>query len=71
MVIKTIFNIGDIVYLKTDPDQYERIIVGFEITTRGLMYILNYISSQSYHYEFEITGNKNILKQLDIYKKEN
>ena len=50
------FKIGETVYLKTDPDLLPRIITG--IMTRPynrVLFCLNFMGSESYHYDFEIT----------------
>ena len=62
--IEFVFGIGEIVYLLTDPDQYERIVVGYEVDGNlGVRYSLRLgEDSPSYHYNFEITT----LKGLDI-----
>ena len=59
------FNIGDIVYLKTDKEQEERIVCGITIYNKGeLMYKLSCGLDDSSHYEFEITNQKNVLKSI-------
>ena len=62
--IEFVFGIGEIVYLLTDPDQYERIVVGYEVDGNlGVRYCLRLGEDvPSSHYRFEITT----LKGLDI-----
>ena len=54
------FEPGDIVYLKTDRDQYERIVTGYCIRKSGVSYELAFGSSTSWHYDFEITFEKEL-----------
>ena len=56
------YNIGDSVYLKTDTDQYERIVTAILIRQCGIMYSLSQATNDSYHYDFEISRDRNILK---------
>jgi hypothetical protein len=64
MVINNKFNIEDIVYLKTDEGQKPRIVVQISARKNDLLYELNLGSSGSWHNEFEITSEKNILKNI-------
>ncbi len=61
-MIKTKFNIGDIVYLKTDNDQNERLVTGFHIRQNSTSYILTCGTEESYHYDFEISKNIDVIK---------
>jgi hypothetical protein len=63
MLIENKFNIGDTVYLKTDTDQNERIVTGLNIRLNSISYALSCGENESYHYEFEISKEKNILKK--------
>lgn len=62
MIIDNKFNIGDLVYLKTDNDQSQRMIVSISVRKRDLLYELSFGSVSSWHYEFEITEEKDVLK---------
>ena len=62
MVINTKFNIGDMVYLKTDPEQLERMVYAIDIRQTGLLYSLCCGTSTSNHYDFEMTTDKDIVK---------
>lgn len=67
-VIKLIaeYNIGETVYLSTDPEQEPRLVTGILIKPNDLiMYELAYCEDTSYHYGFEIT------KDIDLIKKFN
>lgn len=56
------FDIGDSVYLKTDPEQAERLVTGVNIRQNGISYALSYLTDESYHYDFEITKERDIIK---------
>ena len=52
------FKIGDLVYIKTDPDQHRRIILGFELSINGLMYKAGIEGGFTIHYNFELQTEK-------------
>jgi hypothetical protein len=52
------FDIGDIVYLKTDIDQYQRMVTGIVIRPSGIVYILAIAEMESDHFAFEISKEK-------------
>jgi len=54
-------NIGDIVYLRTDINQYQRIITGITIRTAGVLYSVGCGMDESFHYAFELTTEANVL----------
>jgi hypothetical protein len=59
------FRIGQIVYLKTDFEQLERIVIGYMILYGFHQYILMQGLEQSNHFDFEIAEHKNILFTLN------
>lgn len=62
MVIDNKFTHGDVVFLITDPEQQPAIVVSIEIYKIGeIMYKINRGTVSSYHYEFELSTEKNIL----------
>jgi hypothetical protein len=62
MFINNKFNLGDIVYLKTDIDQRARIITAIKVRINDLIiYELSYTDVTTNHYEVEISNEKNIL----------
>ena len=61
MMIDNEYELGDIVYLKTDEEQSQRIVTCIHITPNNLQYRLACGSSDSYHYCFEITPEKSYL----------
>jgi len=51
---------GTVVYLKTDPEQYPRIVVGYEFLYAGsIVYVLAISERESKHYDCEISTVKN------------
>lgn len=61
MIIENGFDIGDIVYLKHDPEQLARMIVGVSVYKNGEhMYKMVAGSTQSEHYEFELSVEANL-----------
>ena len=65
MVIENKYNIGETVYLVTDEDQKPRIVTGINVTGTGIRYNLVNGVTDTYHYELEMSAEKNIL----IYSK--
>ncbi len=53
------YRIGDIVYLKTDCDQKERMVISITIRSNGYLYELACGESNTYHYPIEISRKKN------------
>ena len=62
MLVDLKYNIGDFVFLKTDTEQNERIVTAILITKNDIQYQLSFGSESQYHYDFEISSEKNILK---------
>jgi len=59
MTINNKFKLGETVFLKTDPDQYARIIVAIQITVDGgMLYKLAINMSEQWHYEVELQREK-------------
>jgi hypothetical protein len=59
--MKIAFNIGDYVYLKTDIDQYKRIVTGYTVRFSEVTYLLSLGSEETSHYELEISDDIDIL----------
>jgi hypothetical protein len=57
--------IGTIVYLKTDPDQLPRIIKEILISIESKQFKLGCAEEDSWHYSFEFTNEKDILKSFE------
>jgi len=66
MNINNLYNIGDILFLKTDPEQLERICHKITITKGDILYSLACGSASSDHYDFEISSKKDLMKELNI-----
>lgn len=58
------YYIKDIVFLKTDKDQEQRIVTGILAREDGISYCLMNGTVESWHYSFEITSDRNVLKTL-------
>lgn len=59
MTINNKFKLGEMVYLRTDPDQFARIIVAIQITVDGgMLYKLAIGMNEQWHYEVELTREK-------------
>lgn len=62
ILIKTDLNFGQMVYVKTDLDQTPRQVIGVQATADGGKLIkLTYDSEVTWHYECEISLEKDIL----------
>ena len=63
LTYKSELYIGQIVYLKTDPAQAERIVTGINIRPgNGITYCLAFETLESWHYMIEISPEKDIIK---------
>ena len=57
------YNIGQIVYLKMDNDQYARMVVGISLRpNRGVTYCLAFGTSETWHLGIEIDDERDIVK---------
>ncbi len=61
MVIQNKFNIGEIVYLKTDKEQTPRIVFAIKVMNNDYLYELACGTSTSSHYDFELSAQVDIL----------
>lgn len=53
------FDLGSIVFLKTDPDQLPRVITRIQLSGVGLIYLMQHADcGETAHYEYEITKEK-------------
>ena len=62
MKIETQYSLGDTVFLKTDTDQKERIIARIQITQGNILYGASCGTQESWHYDFELSPEKDLLK---------
>lgn len=58
MTIENDFNLGDLVFLKTDSDQKQRMVTKISVTLSGVYYALNCGIEESLHYSAEITADR-------------
>lgn len=62
MRIENRFTFGQIVYLKTDREQSQRIVVSIQVNDSSvLLYRLCCGTSDSWHFEYEITAERDII----------
>jgi len=57
------FKIGNYVYLKTDVDQYKRIVTGYTVrdSSEKVVYLLSLGTDETSHYECEISNEEDII----------
>lgn len=55
------FQIGQVVYLVTDPEQLERMVYSYTINNREVIYNLTQGTTTSGHFNFEISTDKKIV----------
>lgn len=65
MLIENKYNIGDMVYLRTDNDQAERLVTAIQVNPNGLIYRLVKDTTETWHYDFEISLEKNFVIKSD------
>lgn len=63
MLIESKFEFFQLVYLKTDPDQRQRMITRLNVTPNGTTYEVTCGTQASWHYANEISEEKDILMQ--------
>lgn len=64
MIITTPYDIGDIVFVKTDEEQKERMITEICVKSPNfVLYLLSYGTNNSWHTDIELS------KELDLEKK--
>lgn len=62
MMIDTQYDLGDLVYLKTDPDQCKRMVIGIDVREGvSVSYELGVGDESSWHYELEISAEKDVI----------
>lgn len=62
--LKFDYYIGDVVYVKTDIDQFERIVTRVMISENNIEYDVSLGSDSAWYYGFELSKEKNVLKSL-------
>ena len=58
------YQIGEIVFLKTDTEQYIRIVTGILIRQNATLYYLSQSTGETLHYDFEISSEVNEIFKL-------
>lgn len=66
MKFESKYDIGQIVYLKTDIDQRERIVQEIKFDYAGALYTIMFGTETSYHYDIELSTQRNIIKALGL-----
>ncbi len=61
MLVDNKYNIGDEVYLTTDPDQRKRIVTLFIVSNNDIRYELNCGIESGWYYDIEISTEINVL----------
>jgi hypothetical protein len=62
MIIDTQFEIGQVVFVTTDVDQFPRVVTGYNIRPNGLIsYIVTLNSVENCFYDFELSDTMNVL----------
>jgi hypothetical protein len=61
MTIPNKYDLKQVVYLRTDTDQLPRIVTGIQIRPNLLIYNLACGTSESDHYDIEMSEEKNVL----------
>lgn len=61
MEINNKFNLQDCVFLITDEDQKTRIVTGFQVSSNEIIYRLAQGTNESWHFDYEISKEKNYL----------
>lgn len=65
VIISPAFAIGQIVYLKTDLEQYPRMVYAYMVYSEDhIIYKIAQGTNISDHYEFELSEDKNILLKM-------
>ena len=61
------FNLGDIVYLRTDPEQNPRMITGIMVRPIGIAYSVTFGANESAHYAIELNSTRDVLLSFNNY----
>lgn len=64
MVIDNKFELGETVFLMTDPEQFPRIVTALSVNPNGIIYKLAQGVNESYHYDCEISREKALYTTL-------
>lgn len=65
LIVECLYSIGDSVYLRTDKDQRERLVTSIRLYGGNrVAYELSCGTESSYHYEFEMSKERNLTLEL-------
>lgn len=64
MVIDNKYDLGDLVYIKTDVDQRARLVTGITLRPFGMVYELSLSENTSNHFDFEMSSEKDFILSL-------
>lgn len=65
MRIRTKFDIGQILFLKTDSDQLRRMVTSITLNPGNIVYGLSCGTGHSKHYEIELSAEADVLIKTD------
>lgn len=52
----TAYTFGDIIYLKTDPEQHKRMILSIQLIPNGQTYEVGFGADSSFHLDIEMSA---------------
>lgn len=61
MTIKPYFHIGDIVYVKTDPDQLPRIVSCYLVSKNSILYNCRLDDEAVFYSDFELSHDRDLV----------
>jgi hypothetical protein len=71
MKVKPVHSVGDIVFLRTDPEQSMRMVTGIVMRQVQCTYLLTCTDyPETEHYEYEITTTRDMVTLLGLNEKE-
>ncbi len=62
--IEVAFDIGDEVYLKTDPKKETRLVACYLVTQNGVKYNISHMTTSDYFYDFELIKKDDLTKKI-------
>lgn len=65
LTINPAFNIGERVYLITDPEQLPRMITRYLVGKKSLLYEVSVGEGLSYHHDYELSDTINVFGSID------
>jgi hypothetical protein len=66
MTIKTLYDIEDVLYIKHDAQYIERMVTSIKVMPNNLVvYELSVGNNTSWHFEFEVTHEVDLVKKLN------